>query len=212
MNKKILLYIVSGLAFVLLIVGAVNLYNALGKEYKGNDNYIKPDKQEFLEGNMDSNETEAAENEDNDGETKNDGDENRAVDFTVYNSLGDAVKLSSKFGKPIVLNFWATWCSPCRSELPAFDKMYNKYGDDVEFVMINLDDSIKTVEDFMLKNEYTFPVLYDTDYEASYLYGASSIPLTVIIYADGTLMGGKYGPVEQDELEYYITTALEGTK
>lgn len=200
MNKKIILYIAAVLLFVLLILGAVSLYNSLGKEYKVENTIIKPEKQDTADNG------EAK-------EEKNHADENdRASDFTVYNSQGDAIKLSSKFGKPIVLNFWATWCSPCRSELPAFDKMYNKYGDDVEFVMINLDDSIKTVEDFMLKNEYTFPVLYDTDYEASYLYGASSIPLTVIIYADGSLMGGKYGPVEQDELEYYITTALEGTK
>ena len=200
MNKKIILYIAAVLLFVLLIWGAVSLYNSLGKEYKVENTIIKPEKQDTADNG------EAK-------EEKNHADENdRASDFTVYNSQGDSIKLSSKFGKPIVLNFWATWCGPCRSELPAFDKMYNKYGDDVEFIMINLDDSIKTVEDFMDKNEYTFPVFYDTDYEASYLYGASSIPLTVLIYADGTLMGGKYGPVEQDELEYYINTALEGTK
>ena len=102
------------------------------------------------------------------------------IDFKVYDREGNPVSLSDMAGKPVVVNFWATWCGPCKSELPAFEKAYKTYGDKVEFMMVNLTDgqreTVPKVNEFISENEYTFPVYYDTKYSASAAYGISSIP------------------------------------
>lgn len=129
-------------------------------------------------------------------------------DFTVLDMEGSAVSLSDYFGKPIILNFWATWCGPCKSELPAFDRVYAEHGDEATFLMVNLTDGVQdTVEGtkgFVEENGYTFPVYFDTEYSAAYAYGVRSIPMTVFVNADGTLMDYRIGPVSEDTLVDYI--------
>ncbi|MDQ9824562.1 TlpA disulfide reductase family protein, partial [Acinetobacter sp. 163] len=71
----------------------------------------------------------------------------QAPDFTVYTVDGEAVKLSDYFGKPIVLNFWASWCGPCKMEMPEFNKMAETLDGEVQFLMVNMTDgSRETVE------------------------------------------------------------------
>ena len=99
--------------------------------------------------------------------TQNEGSEDvfPAMDFTVYTTDGTPVSLSDHFGRPILINFWATWCPPCKSEMPDFDRVYADYGDDVVFMMINMTDGSRdTVESaaaFVADNGYSFPVYYD---------------------------------------------------
>ena len=87
-----------------------------------------------------------------------------AVDFTVTDREGNTVKLSEFFGKPIIINFWATWCGPCKSELPVFDEAYRKYGEGVTFLMVNLTDgyrdTVEAVKAFIEDNDYTFPRIF----------------------------------------------------
>lgn len=120
-----------------------------------------------------------------------------APDFTVYDSDGNPVKLSDKFGKPMVINFWASWCGVCKAEMPDFEKAYREYGDDVVFMMINVTDGVQETremaEDFLATVDYTFPVYYDETMEAGIKYRVSALPTTYFANADGQLVSwGNY--------------------
>ncbi len=101
-------------------------------------------------------------------------------DITVVDRSGSSVKLSDMRGKPVILNFWASWCGPCKSEMPDFEEAYKKYSSEITFMMINLTDgSSETVEsasDFIDGEGYTFPIYFDTEQTASSAYGITSIP------------------------------------
>lgn len=136
-----------------------------------------------------------------------------AKDFTVYDYNGNAYKLSDFFGKPIVLNFWATWCGPCQAEMPSFQKAYEKYSDNVVFLMVNLtdgtDETVDDVIDFIKNNGYTFPVYCDTEYSAAYAYSVYSIPKTVFINKDGSVLTVHSGMITEERLNSYIDAISE---
>ena len=127
-----------------------------------------------------------------------------APDFAVQTAEGETVRLSDFKGKPVIVNFWATWCGPCKSELPAFDKAYAEYGEDVEFLMVNLTDgqreTVDGVREFVADGGYVFPVYYDTQSSAATAYGVYSIPMTVLVDAEGNLVGGQVGAVSEESL------------
>ena len=131
-----------------------------------------------------------------------------APDFTVYDMEGNPVKLSDYFGKPIVLNFWASWCGPCKMEMPHFEEVYNEIGEQVQFLMVNsTDGSSETVESasaYVAEQGYTFPVFYDTSFEASINYQAFSLPTTYFISAEGELIAKATGSIDKDTLLYGI--------
>lgn len=140
----------------------------------------------------------------------------QADDFTVYDSQMNRVNLSDYFGKPIIINFWASWCGPCKSELPAFNSLYEKYKDDVVFLMINLtdgeSDTESSIKKFVSNNGYSFPVYYDIEYDASDTYGVRSIPETVFINADGSLYDTRVGAMSEAVLENYIKQMIGENK
>ena len=180
MKNKV--WIIIAVAFVAIMILAAVLYPKLSEKYSSGG----------------------------DSEPRNETSENlvEAYDFTVYDSEMNAVKLSEYFGKPIVINFWASWCGPCKSELPAFDAMYEKYGDEVVFMMINLTDgyneTVNGVKEFVLGSGYSFPVYYDTKYDAANTYGIYSIPETVFINTDGSIYHTQLGAMSEKVLENYI--------
>ena len=135
-----------------------------------------------------------------------------APDFTVYDAAGKAHKLSDYKGKPVVVNFWASWCGPCKSEMPAFQAMWEQYGDEVEFLMVNLVDNasetVKSAQDFLATTDYTFPVYFDTEQSAAYTYSIYSIPTTIFVDADGNLVNSIKGAMPQATLEQYIQQVL----
>lgn len=141
------------------------------------------------------------------------GQTNMAADFTVTDMEGNTVKLSDSFGKPIIINFWATWCGPCKSELPAFDAAYTEYGDDITFFMVNLTDgyrdTVQSVKDFISDNGYKFPVYFDTEYSGAEAYRVSSIPFTVVIAKNGNVYRSHIGAMDASILNGYITELLE---
>lgn len=132
-----------------------------------------------------------------------------APDFTVYDANGKAVKLSDMRGKPVVLNFWASWCSPCKSEMPDFQKAYEKYGEDIVFMMVNLTDGSQETKEsasgFIADSGYTFPVYYDTDFSAAVAYAVYSIPVTFFIDADGYLVAYGQSALNLEYLEKGIS-------
>lgn len=133
-----------------------------------------------------------------------------APDFTVYDGDGNEVTLTGMKGNPTIVNFWATWCGPCNYEMPDFQSAYEKYGDKVNFMMVNLtdgqSDTVEGVKEFVGENGYTFPVYYDSDLDAANTYGAYSIPRTYIIDAQGYIVFSAVGPVSEETLASYIET------
>lgn len=136
-----------------------------------------------------------------------------APDFTVYDQAGNSYRLSDFQGMPVVLNFWASWCGPCKNEMPAFQKAFEIYGQDVHFLIVNLTDGqIETVEtaySYIDGCGYTFPVYCDTSGEAAYQYGIYSIPATYFLHADGTVEGYIPGATDLETLEMAIGLITE---
>lgn len=172
-------------AFVLLIAGASLLYNRLGEE-------LAPEQLAVAE-------TTAPE------ETGTQPPSVPAPDFTVYDADGNTVKLSSYFGKPIILNFWASWCGPCKMEMPDFNEKSQELEGNVQFLMINMTDgareTVETASAFIEEQGYTFPVFFDTTSEAAYVYGAYSLPTTFFIDADGNAVAQATGAISGDTLQ-----------
>lgn len=126
-------------------------------------------------------------------------------DFTVYDADGNPVQLSDFRGKPVVLNFWASWCGPCKSEMPDFDAKAAELNGDVVFMMVNLTDGYQETVDsasaFIADQGYTFPVYYDTDMSAAQAYGVSSVPVTYFIDAEGYGAGRAMGAIDATYLQ-----------
>ena len=135
-----------------------------------------------------------------------------APDFTVYDGEGRALSLSSLRGKPVLVNFWASWCGPCKSELPDLETAFLKYGDKVDFLLVNLTDGYRDTVDgvkaFLEETGYTFPVYYDTDESAALACGVSSIPTTVLVSPEGNLLHTQIGAMTGDTIESLIQMLL----
>ena len=131
-----------------------------------------------------------------------------APDFVVYDAAGNPVRLSDYFGKPIVLNFWASWCGPCRSEMPHFQEMYEKWGDEVVFLMVNMTDgsreTIATASSFIGKGGYTFPVFFDLHYDAATAYSVYYLPTTYFLDAQGNVVTYAISSLSAEALQQYI--------
>lgn len=157
---------------------------------------------------------------------KNDADENQstsenqsantkkiAPDFTVLNERGEEVHLSDFEGKPVVANFWASWCPPCKAELPDFNEAWYNYKDDVEFLMIDLTDgereTVKSARNFIASEGYDFPIYFDTEFSTTYAYRIMNIPLTIFVNADGTLNSYHMGMMMPGMLETEIQKLLQ---
>ncbi len=125
-----------------------------------------------------------------------------AIDFELEDLNGETRSLSSYRGKVVFLNFWATWCGPCRIEMPSMQRVYNELKDEgFEIVAVDLREDKKKVKKFIKKYELTFPVLLDKTGKVGGIYGARAIPTTYIIDRDGFIIGRTIGAREWDTQE-----------
>ena len=185
---------IMALVFVLFIAGAVFGYNKLRE-------HVAPELQ------MEDQQSEV-------NEDKNEKAVEAAPDLYLIDYKGNELKLSDFFGKPVVLNFWASWCPPCKAEMPEFDNVYEELGNDVTFVMVDLvDGSRETIEKgkkYVEDQGFLFPIYFDTKGEAGSKYGISSIPTTIFIDKEGFIVSGVQGAIDEKTLRLGINSITDG--
>lgn len=187
MKKNRTLLIVA-LALLLLLGGAFVLYDRLSQ-------------------GVDADQLAAQSGQQDQGDS---GDESKkAPDFTVYDRDNNQVRLSDFEGKPLVLNFWASWCGPCQREMPDFDEAYAELGGDIHFLMVNMTtsdrESFENAAAFIDEQGYSFPVFYDLDGDAAVTYGVYSLPTTYFIDAQGYGVAQATGAIDRETLEKGIS-------
>ena len=132
-------------------------------------------------------------------------DKSKAADFTVYDALGNPKTLSDYKGKPVVLNFWASWCGYCKQEMPQFQDAYKKYGDDVQFLMVDLTDGShetqRRASSYISGAGYTFPVFFDLKLNAAETYNVHGLPRTYLIDSEGYIVEQVSGALSEGYLE-----------
>ncbi len=113
-----------------------------------------------------------------------------APDFTLKDVSGQKISLSQYRGKVVILNFWATWCPPCREEMPSMEALYQKYKErGLVILAVNVDDNGETaVKKFLHKTPYSFPIVLDTDNVSQHVYGVFRFPESFIIDREGTVV------------------------
>ena len=197
--KKKIGWIAGVLALVALIGGASVLYNKYSNEIESSQLMTENSSQAEIQ-------TEAEEG----GEHTEEAEVEyvMAPDFTVYDAEGNEVKLSDFIGKPTVVNFWASWCGPCQIEMPDFDEMYKEFGEEVNFLMVNMTDGSRETADaaakFVEDAGYAFPIYYDTKMNAAMTYGVNSLPSTYFIDAEGHAITRAQGIINAEVLQYAI--------
>lgn len=181
--KKNTLTVISVILVIALFVGAGFLYKNLSKKYTDKN-------------------TAQTQSEKISSDTKKSDDESKiAPDFKITDINGNDASLSDFFGKPVVLNFWASWCSPCKSEMPHFQKAFIE-NPDVNFVMVNAayKDTESAVKSFLESGGYTFPVLLDKRGIAFREYNVSSFPTTYFIDKNGKIVSYTIGKLSEQRL------------
>lgn len=118
----------------------------------------------------------------------------KAQNFVLKDLSGHKVSLEDYRGNVIMLNFWATWCLPCRIEMPSMEKLYSKFKDDgFTILAIDMLDDADSVRAFKEEYKLNFPILLDSDGSVAQFYGVISIPTTYLVDRQGYLIGGAIG-------------------
>ena len=194
-NKKLVL--------IVLIIGFAGFlsisyfgYSFLNSKYNGKNT---------------ENKTEIAQNKNLKNSITN--EKSMAKDFAAYDENLNKVKLSDYIGRPVVVNFWASWCPPCKEEMPLFNELSNKYKEDeLTVLMVDLTDGQRETMDkakkFIKDNNYNMKVLFDNDGTASINYNIASIPRTLFIDKEGYIAYDHSGQITEDELKNGIKSLL----
>jgi peroxiredoxin len=122
-----------------------------------------------------------------------------ATDFKLHDLGGHEVSLSSMRGKVVFLNLWATWCEPCRREMPSIETLYEKFGKDKSFVILAVSedsDGSKAVAPYVKQSGYKFEILLDPRNDVGEAYNVSGIPETFVIDRDGRIVAHHLGPYD----------------
>lgn len=219
--KKTIIILMLVVAVLLLSVGLT----ACDKAEKNQTGNKATEENKTTEGNKTTEENDFNEDSNNtqseqEGEDIGTKEENAAVeekpivpDFTLKSSEGEEVSLSDYAGKVVVLNFWASWCPPCKEEMPEFQKLYDELAasEDAVLLMLNQTDgkreTEKKADNYIEKEGLTFPILYDTGEVGGGIFGINSIPTTVVIDREGRLSDYVLGKTEYSKVAQMIEEA-----
>jgi len=126
-----------------------------------------------------------------------------APNFTLKNRSGKNIKLSELRGQVVMINFWASWCGPCRQEMPILEKLYKKYKS-LGFVIlgVNVDEDRKQAESLLKQIPVSFPILFDTDNKISAKYNVTAMPSSYFVDRDGKLRSEHKGYLPEYEQLY----------
>lgn len=129
----------------------------------------------------------------------------KAIDFKLKDLNGKELSLSDLKGKKVFLNFWATWCPPCRAEMPEIEKLYQETkNSDLVIVAVEIGEPLSTVKSFIDSNKYNFKVLLDLDQSVAAKYNITSIPTSYFIDVDGNIVTKNAGAMNIDQMKAYI--------
>jgi peroxiredoxin len=132
------------------------------------------------------------------------------TEFTLGVLDGDPIALADYEGEVIIMNFWATWCPPCRAEMPGINNFYEAYKDEGLIVLaINEEESEEQVRPFIQLNNFTFPILLDSQGRVAQQYSTRSFPTTFIIDREGVIQHVQTGVISERELEEIIVPLLQ---
>ncbi|PLR82462.1 alkyl hydroperoxide reductase [Bacillus canaveralius] len=127
----------------------------------------------------------------------------KAPDFELTALTGEKVQLSDYKGKKVMLNFWATWCPPCKAEMPAMEKFYRDMKDEIAVLAVNIDPK-NDVKGFAEEKGVTFTILLDDQEEVSKIYQIISIPTTYYIDEAGIVQSKHIGAMTQEQMNQFI--------
>ena len=227
--KNIVKYTVKIGAFLMIVMGLF-VFSGKLSYMPGNTNNSNTSpgystgKDATNSGDKENDETNNSVSNNGSSEESNKAESNKtpAIDFELKDQYGKTHKLSDYKGKVVFLNFWATWCPPCKMEMPDIQKIYEKYekqGEESEVVVLSLaapntqdEKDIDGIEAFLEENGYTYPVLMD---DGGYTFGAyriSSLPTTFMIDKEGNVFGYVQGGLTQEAMESIIEQTITGKR
>lgn len=126
-----------------------------------------------------------------------------APDFTLKSLAGKNIKLSELAGNVVLINFWASWCAPCRQEMPLLNALHNKYAPlGFTVIGVNVEEQVSNARGFIDKFPVDFPILLDSDNSVSRLYNVVAMPTTLVVDRDGNLRFLHQGYQPGDEAKY----------
>ena len=132
-----------------------------------------------------------------------------APDFRLSRLGGGDLRLSDLRGRVIILNFWASWCAPCRTEMPEFVRLYGaRQGDGLEIVAVDLQEAAGPVQTFVDEFGMRFPTVFDRSGQVARTYRVTQLPVTVLIDREGVVRATKYGPVTAEWLRAELEAVL----
>lgn len=132
-----------------------------------------------------------------------------APDFTLQTIQGESVALSELRGRPVVVNFWATWCPPCRAEMPDFQAVHQDFSGRAVLLGVNQGESAQDITSYAAEVGITYPMLVDADSQINQAYGIRALPTTIFIDANGVVREVYSGILNKAILESRVNNLLK---
>lgn len=225
---KVVQYTVKAAALLLIVMGIMTLTGWMNgvtsylSSFGENQTQAEETKKDTSENRVD----EAKDTEANGSEEDNSSESKKiaAPDFTLRDQYGNEHRLSDYKEKTVFLNFWATWCGPCKMEMPDIQKLYEKHGENTQDLIVlgvaNLkteeypnsqDVSKEEITDFLDESGYTYPTVFDESGEVFVKYGISAFPTTFMIDKDGNVYGYVSGTLTEEMIDSIVKQTMEAT-